>query len=61
MIPIQRIKSFLLKDTDNYETYTYSTVMNRFFTKFIRRNQSYIANKPLLKWNALTIKNPHLY
>lgn len=61
MIPIQRIKSFLLKDTDNYETYTYSTVMNRVFTKFIRRNQSYIANKPLLKWNALTIKNPHLY
>lgn len=59
MIPIQRINSFLDKNTQSYESYIKSS--NRIFTKFIKKNQSYSINKPLLKWNALTIKNPQLY
>ncbi len=59
MIPIQRIKSFLAKRTNHYEIYTIPA--NRIFTQFLRRNQSHTLNRAIMKWNALTIKNPHIY
>ena len=59
MIPIERIEMFLSRRTNNYERYT--GTLDRDFTKFLKRNQSYTTTKSLYKWNDLHVKNPRPY
>jgi Trypsin-like peptidase domain len=59
MIPIRRIADFLDKRTSNYEIYTEN--LDRFFTMFLTRIQSYIPSKAIYRWKMLTLQNSRPY